>query len=169
MHLHEAKEDKKATIKKLASDYAKDLDKYKISDEVVSKAYKFKETDLLVLLIGLVAFIPGLLINCLPILISRYLSKKRVYVKEFYAPVLYASSTFFLLIWYITLQIIGLIWIGTKSISLLFSVYMAGYFSILFMENIKKLVQRFRYKRLSTTVKNDLNNTRLKLTEFIKQ
>ncbi|HMG16220.1 MAG TPA: 1-acyl-sn-glycerol-3-phosphate acyltransferase [Saprospiraceae bacterium] len=156
---------KKATD--ISNEYLSQLKKYRISDAVVSPAYKFDLFNLILVLVGIFLFIPGYLINCLPVLIARNISLKKVYVKEFFAPVLYASATFLLLIWYIILLICGLIWVGWISLVLLISIFMAGYVSILFMEKLNMLLQRNRFKQLSLSTQNHINKLRIQLSNYL--
>ncbi len=167
--LSNLEEEKKSNLKHIAGIYTKDLKKYRLSDRVISNKYNIGLPAFLLSIIGLIIVIPGFVINCLPVLISRNITKKKVYIKEFYAPVLFASCTFMLLVWNILLLIVGLICLGWISILLIFGALLTGYLSIVLMEIIHSYIQRMRYQLLSINKRNEIAALRTTLTEFIRQ
>lgn len=160
-------ENNKTDIKHSASNYLKLLKKHKISDQVIYKQGKATVKDLLILIIGLLAFIPGFLFNALPVLIARSIAIKKVYVKEFYAPVLFASSTFLLLIWYTIFIIFGMIFIGWKSLLILIVTLYFGYLSVLYLEKANRFLQSIKFVMLDPKTKNEIIDLRNTLKKVI--
>jgi hypothetical protein len=137
--------------------------KYHLKDSAVSNKRNIQFQQVLILIIGIILFIPGIIFNGLIVLISSYIAKNKVYVKEFYAPILFALCTFLYLLWYFIFAILGAFMLGWIIIPVLIILMISGYFSILFVESIKELINRWRYNLLESNVKHQLKELRSKL------
>lgn len=145
------------------------LEKYRILDSNVKCGHSFSLIKVILSVLCLVFCLPGVIFYFLPVISAKTIASKKVYVKEFQAPVLFALVTFFVLVWTIIAVFSGIAIFGWYFLIPIIIVFILGFFSIIFFESLQMNLSQLRFDRLNSTVKDNLLSNRSFILEWINE
>lgn len=163
-------EPEKSKLSTIANNYRNQLEQYKIADaNVITGKSAATFPAILLLIILQIIFLPGALYYFVPVMTARMMTSKRVYVKEFQAPVLFALSAFFVLIWSIFSLTSGIMLFGVRSIILILILLVFGFLSIPVYEALMRNLSQRRFNRLQAETQQELFSSRNTMREWIQK
>ncbi len=158
---------KKQKITTLVNNYSSLLKQTNTQDCSVLNSNKNFFLKFILYSVLLLISLPGVLFNILPVLIARTIASKKVYVKEFQAPVLFALVTFLSLVWHLFIMLLGGIVFGLKIIYPLVIFGIMGFLSVISYEQINKIFAQMRFRNCKAEQKEILISSRKKIVEYI--
>lgn len=163
-------EPEKSKLSTIANIYRHQLEQYKIVDAnvIVGKSAATFPAILLLIILQIL-FLPGALYYFIPVMTARMMTSKRVYVKEFQAPVLFALSAFFVIIWSIFSLTSGIMLFGVRSIILILILLLFGFLSIPVYEALMRNLSQRRFNRLQAETQQELFSSRNTMREWIQK
>ncbi len=163
-------EPEKSKLSTIANNYHHQLEQYKIADaNVITGKSAATFPSILLLIILQILFLPGALYYFIPVMTARMMTSKRVYVKEFQAPVLFALSAFFVLIWSIFSLTSGIMLFGVRSIIMIIILLLFGFLSIPVYEALMRNLSQRKFNRLQAETQQELFSSRNTIREWIQK
>jgi glycerol-3-phosphate O-acyltransferase / dihydroxyacetone phosphate acyltransferase len=147
---------KKASVQKTLQEYNQELSNLKVTDRGVIQVGKYNFLNSLLLLLGVIPFLIGYVLNFLPLVFAERMTKQKVKKIEFYSSVRFGIGLVGYFVYWLVLLISSLI-IGNKwGIGLVMTIPLLGYFAQVFVEFFKVWNEARKFSLLSKEHQNTL-------------
>ncbi len=159
--------DEKTDLKSKTLKYLKLLSENSIEDVAVAKPSKACFVNYIYLILGYVPFLIAYIFHCPPLLFAKYFADKKVKKIEFHASVKIGVGMvlyfLYLLVWIISLIIIGNWWL----IGALIIILLLGRFALIYRDFWEEVVLAKKFKSLNLEIQSKLISLRTEISNSI--
>jgi 1-acyl-sn-glycerol-3-phosphate acyltransferase len=125
--------------------YRQLLGQYGLEDASLSKKFSFQFIDLLLLILSLLFFPAGYLLNAVPVFIAKRIAVTKVTRDDFFSWILVTTATVTYLLWYLLIVVIGLCIWWPAGLALMLCMPLLGLVSLYCLKKFRDFNQ---YKKL---------------------
>ncbi len=157
-------EKEKSAIQKSIADYDQEIKKSKVDDLGITRSSSFGFINTLFLILGLIPFLIGFVLNYFPMWMAENTAKKKVKKIEFYSSVRYGAGlliyTIYWLLLFIITFVVSLIIGNAWGLVAVFILPLIGYFALVYMEVFERWNAGRKFKSLSKEAQKVLKKKR---------
>jgi len=157
---------KKEQLQAATSQYKEKLEQHNISDQGLAQSAYFNIWSTLALLIGLPAFLFGIIANFLPIKIGKFYAEKAANTLEFNASLRLAFEMGAYFFYFLILLILTGIWGGKYTFITVLTLPFFGYFSMLWRDAFFTWNEGRKIRSVDKKIKEELYNFRKKILDL---
>jgi 1-acyl-sn-glycerol-3-phosphate acyltransferase len=151
----------------LLEKYKQVLDRYCLHDATLSKRFSFNFTGLLLMLLSLLIFPAGFLLNALPVLIARRIAVTKVTRDDFFSWILVTTATVTYLLWYLLVVVISFCIWWKAGLALLILMPVTGLISLYCFRRMRDFLQYKKLRALPEATRENISTLRNEVLKVV--